>query len=129
MVRHLLIAAVSIAAFFATSAPAGACASATGIRPLFHATLPTLPDRSVAMNVEIVAVSQAAIEGRIIAMVRGRYSGARFRIALQGVNSCDGRVRPGDRGLLVGRIVSASEEALVIDPIRGPSEYENSRRR
>jgi len=119
------------AALFPT--PAQACRISANQTPLLHERLPRLPAGAIAAEVEIVtdARSEARppLEARIIRMIRGSYRGTRLRIDRHMVSSCDGVPYPGMRGIVVGMVLSQTDELLVIDAIRAPSALERERQR
>jgi hypothetical protein len=95
--------------------------------PLFHKSLPFLPEGMVAAEVEILngpSSDHAEMRARIISMLRGSYSGTEIRLAPRIIMSCNGWARSGDRGIVVGTVISSSETELVIDPMWAPSQRE-----
>ena len=93
-----------------------------------HRDLPDDRKFDVAVTVEITAVRARPIpgeaEGRILSVVHGQYSGSKVLILNVGLTSCDSPPFLGQKGIVVGKIVSVSDDALVIDPIRTLSERE-----
>ena len=120
------------AALTAFPSAAHACRVPARQTPILHQTLPALPEGMVAAEVEITSdirsPGRPPLEARIISMVSGDDAGTKLRIEPRVISSCDGFPSPGTRGFAVGRILSSSEEALVIDPIRAPSAVELHRR-
>jgi hypothetical protein len=113
--------------------PAQACRVPAAQTPLLHDRLPRLPAGVIAAEVEIVtdvrSEPEPPLEARIIRMIRGNYRGTRLRIDPTRVTSCDGVPLPGQRGIVVGRVLSVSDEMLVVDAIRAPSRLERERQR
>ena len=57
-------------------------------------------------------------EGQIIEMVRGSYAGSKIIIKVRLGTSCDQFPYPGEEGIVVGDLISATNEALTISAIR-----------
>jgi hypothetical protein len=115
------------------SEAARACPFAGAMTPYLHRSLPPMAQGMIAAEVEIVgdrgAGGDVAIEARVVAMLRGDFSGTTMRIEPQFVTSCDAFPRIGDKGVLVGRPVSTANGVLVVDPVRAPSGWELERYR
>ena len=90
-----------------------------------HDKIPVLSPDLIAAEVEITtdvrSTPSPPLEARIISMIQGKYAGSLLRIEPQVISSCDGFPYPGQRGIVVGRVVQSSDGVLVIDPIRAPS--------
>jgi hypothetical protein len=129
--RFLLALLVFAGAMLPASAEA--CRIAAAQTPILHDTLPPLPPGVVAAEVEIVtdvrSQADVPLEARIVRMISGDYRGSRLRIDRNIVSSCDGVPYPGMRGIVVGRVLSVSDEMLVVDAIRAPSALERQRQR
>lgn len=117
----------------ATPAPAPACTIADAVTPYLHRTLPAVPQGAIAARVEILPGTpsghQVRIRARILSMLRGSYDGSTLLIEPRMLSSCDGIPTAGEKGIVVGRVVSSSPEALVIDPVRAPSRLDRQRSR
>jgi hypothetical protein len=103
--------------------PGEACPFAAAMSPLLFERLPTIPAGAVAARVEILARSpnEQGIRARIVEMIRGEYGGVTLQLHPAGFNSCVRYPQPGETGIVVGRVVSSSPEALIIDPELAPS--------
>jgi hypothetical protein len=117
---------LALAAVLGAPGAALACRVASFQTPILHEKLPALPADAVAAEVEVVTDVRAppgwrAMDVRIIRMIRGQYRGRTIRIEPKAYSSCDGWPYPGTRGIVVGSVLSSSDEALVVDPIRAPS--------
>jgi hypothetical protein len=127
-----IFAASLVAALSTVPDDAGACLLAADQMSYLHKTLPELPEGTIAADVEITTNARRTAHGRsearIVSMIKGRYRGTKLIIEPSIVTSCDGIPHLGERGFVVGRVVSSSEDALVIDPIRVPSTYKDPRR-
>ena len=92
---------------------------------ILHDKVPTLTSGLIAAEVEITTDIRSAgrppLEARIISMIQGKYAGSLMRIEPQVISSCDGFPYPGQRGVIVGRVLTSSEVLLVVDPVRAPS--------
>jgi len=123
MRRHYL--ALILMASIALPASAQACRTLSNETPMLHHTLPAVPDGAVAAEVEISAEvptpSRPHVEARIISMIAGDFAGSKLIFDPRGTSSCDRFPSPGERGIAVGYVLSASEGVLVIDPVRAPS--------
>ena len=110
-----------MALVFAATVPgaAEACRTRSQMTPLLYDAVPELAPDLIAAEVEITRTNP--LEGRIVRMIRGEYSGSLLRLEPQYFSSCDAWPRSGQRGIAVGRVLRSSNEALVIDPIRAPS--------
>jgi hypothetical protein len=130
--KSLIFATSLAAAFSAAPNAAYACRASVSQTPILHRTLPALPDGVVAAEVQVItdkySPERPPLEARIISMIKGDYAGTKLRIEPHFISSCDVFPQPGDRGFAVGRVLSRSKEALVIDPIRAPSAGELHRR-
>jgi hypothetical protein len=106
-------------------ASASACRTAAQMHGYVFSSLPPLQPGEVAARVEIVSVKgplgRLEIDARIVAMLQGAYSGARLRMTASGGSNCDLPPRAGDVGIVVGRVVASSDDALVIEPNRSPA--------
>ena len=125
MQKRPLLFAVMFAAVAAVPATAQACRVSSFQTPILHDKVPTLAPGLIAVEVEITtdvrSASRPPLEGRIISMIRGKYAGSLLRIEPQVISSCDGFPYPGQRGIVVGRVLRSSGDALVVDPVRAPS--------
>ena len=105
---------------------ASACGGDYNSVGFLHTSLPDDVEYEVAAQVEITALTATTFpgeaEGRILSMIRGNYSGAKVVIRNLGGTSCDSFPMPGQKGIVLGRTISSSDDALVIDPIRTLSE-------
>lgn len=131
--KRPLSLALLVVATFTLPGAAQACRVAAAQTPLLHKRLPELGPGLVAAEVEIVtdvrSDSRPPLEARIIRMISGDYAGTRLRIEPLMQTSCDGVPYPGTRGFVIGRVLSASDEILVVDPLRAPSAIELHRQR
>jgi hypothetical protein len=126
-----LIFAMLVAIGAIVPAAAQACRLPANQTSMLHRTLPALPPGVVAAEVEIITDVRSSdrpfLEGEIISMIVGEFEGTRLRFDPQITTSCDGYPYPGTRGIAVGYVRSASDDILVIDPIREPSASERQR--
>jgi hypothetical protein len=90
-----------------------------------HESLPEIPDGAVAARVEILtstySLHDVRIEARIVSMLGGSYPGTRIRLEPRHVTSCDSFPSAGETGIVVGYVISSSDDLLIVDPIRAPS--------
>jgi hypothetical protein len=131
MEKRPLIFAFLLAVGAVIPATAQACRLAANQTSMLHTILPAIPPGAVAAEVEIITDVRSAdrppLEARILSMIVGDFKGTRLRFDPQIITSCDGFPSPGTRGIAVGYIRSASDDVLLIDPIREPSESERQR--
>lgn len=129
--RILLLSALGLAGLL-LSGTAQACRVAAQITPYLHATLPVVADSEIAAEVEILSGERVeggfVLKAHIIAMLKGNFSGERMKIAPEIFSSCDGVPRMGEKGIIVGRVISSSGDVLVVDPRRAPSLRESELR-
>ena len=122
--RILTVSAVAVA-LTVLPGSAEACVDPAELQPYLRRELPQIPNDAVAAEVEIVSTSDTLphiiIEARIIRMLSGTHAGARMRIQPRTVSSCSGIPTVGARGIVVGRVLSSSDDLLVIDPVPGPT--------
>ena len=90
--------------------------------------MPDDREYEVAAEVEIISLTgktfPAEAEGRILSMIRGSHSGKIIVLRNLGGTSCDTFPMPGQKGIVLGRIISSADDVLVIDPVRTMSERE-----
>lgn len=107
---------------------AAACSGPHSNVGFLHRSLPADGKYEVAVEVEISALRAGPIlreaEGRILSLIRGNYAGTRVIVRNLGLTSCDSLPSPGQKGIILGKIISSSPDALIIDPIRTLSERE-----
>ena len=108
--------------------PAEACGGDPYSTGFVHQSLPDNPKAVVAAQVEIVAMRptdaiSGESEGRIIKMLRGSYSGSKIIVRTY-LTSCDQLPWPGEKGIVAGEVISSTDEALIIRPVRTLSERE-----
>lgn len=96
---------------------AQACRTGWGERSLLHASIPALPAGTVAAEVEVItSVGRGKpFEARILRMIGDEYNGSRLSLGV--VSLCDSLPEPGDRGFIVGRVISRSADKLILAPI------------
>jgi len=114
----LLLAASALA-----PPPARACSFAEAMTPMLFDAPPPVLSGEVAARVVILPANPRSpgIDARIVEMLVGDYSGSIMRLEPSSGNSCDAYPVEGQAGIVVGRVVSSTPEALVVDPERAPS--------
>jgi hypothetical protein len=114
---------VALTAVAALPMPAWACPFSEAMKPMLFEELPAVPADAVAARVQILARNphEPVVRARIVEMIRGDYAGASVRLEPSYHNSCDRFPLAGETGIVVGRVISSSPEALVIDPVWAPS--------
>ena len=115
-----------IAGSLAITTPAKACGGDPYSTGFVHKSLPDSPRAAVAAQVEIVSMRMndaisGESEGRIVKMLRGSYSGSEIIIRSH-LTSCDQLPLPGQKGIVAGEVISSTDEALIIKPVRTKSE-------
>lgn len=114
------------AAFPAT---AQACAVPANQTHLLHERLPRLPGPNVIAAEVVIgggiwSATESKTEARIVRMIQGRYRGRSLWIDLSRMSSCDVQPQAGQRGFLVGYILSSANGTLLIQAIPGPPHLE-----
>ena len=114
----LLLAASALA-----PAPAWACTPYEAMTPMLFDALPAVLSSDVAARVVILPTDPRSpgLRARIVEMLVGDYSGSILRLEPSWGTSCDAYPVEGQAGIVVGRVVSSTPEALVVDPERAPS--------
>jgi hypothetical protein len=125
----LLAAFLAIVATVTLSEPASACWGPDFHRHYLHDTLPPLTGDIVAFSVEVtgmerVPLGHLAAHARVISRMRGNFAGTRIRLESKGLTDCDIPPRPGEAGIVIGRVLRKAPNLLVIAPIRTRSEYQ-----
>lgn len=96
-----------------------------------HRTMPDAPKGEIVARVQIGPLRKidgisGESEGRIIEMLRGSYAGSKIIIKVHLHTSCDQFPYPGEQGIVVGNVISSTEEELTISAISTRSkELEN----
>lgn len=113
----------AMAALVMLPSPARACPFSEAMTPFLFDALPAVPPGAFAARVQIIArdTHGPEIRARIVAMIVGDYAGSILGLQPSHYTSCDRFPMPGETGIVVGRVISSSPEALVIDPVRAPS--------
>lgn len=126
--RRLFGTVIGLASLAVLVAPANACRSTENGNSIFWGAIPTAAADTVIAEVEILTdtgvLPDVTFEARIISMFQGSYSGSRLVLKPQRVSSCDWLPTVGAKGIVVGRVLSLSDDGLIIDPIRAPSQAE-----
>jgi hypothetical protein len=125
-IKTIAIASLIVGSL-AIGTPANACGGDPYNTGFVHQTIPD-SKTAVAAQVEIVAMRRidaisGESEGRIIKMLRGSYAGPKIIVRTQ-LTSCDQLPWPGEKGIVAGEVISSTDDALVISPVRTLSERE-----
>jgi hypothetical protein len=121
---HVLTgSALLLAALAALPSPARACSFYEAMTPMLFQEPPVLLSGEVAARVVILPADRESpgIRARIVEMLVGDYSGSILLLAPSTGTSCDLYPAEGETGIVAGRVVSSTPEALVVDPERAPS--------
>ena len=121
MRRYVFTGGALLAA--ALAAPARACPFSEAMTPLLFDALPVVAPGDVAARIEVLPRDprNPGMRARIVAILVGEYAGSNLRLEPSYLTSCDRFPQAGETGIVVGRVISSSPEALVIDPLRAPS--------
>ena len=103
--------------------PASACMTAEAMTPMLFDELPVVLSGQVAARVVILPADprRPHLRARIVEMLVGDYSGSTLRLEPSSQDSCDADPVEGETGIVVGRVVASTPEALVVDPERAPA--------
>ena len=112
-----------LAAWALAPAPARACTPYEALTPMLFDALPAVLSGDVAARVVILPADPRSpgLRARIVEMLVGDYPGSILQLEPSSGTSCDAYPVEGQSGIVVGRVVSSTPEALVVDPERAPS--------
>lgn len=115
----------ALAAMGFSAAPAHACRGPFAEIAYLHRTLPEEAAGDFAAEVEILASDDGPdgyfFTARIIRLLRGKATSAKFvNVVPQVHTDCDRFPGVGEKGILIGRIVSSGPDEIGIDPIPAP---------
>jgi hypothetical protein len=102
---------------FAIATPDVAYACRAGQQPLFHQALLDSIDGTVAVEAEVVADSGAFIDARVIKVLRGVDVAKVLRLPGESRGGCRSFPAVGDRGIIVGVLLSSLNGVSEISPI------------
>jgi hypothetical protein len=123
---------VAVALGIAAPGAAEACGFSADQSRILHEELAEVPAGEIAAEVEIIHAGSTGsgfersqvndpVKARIIRMLRGTFRGDTIFIDRRTTDSCDIWPKRGERGIIVGRVLSISDAALTVTPRRALS--------